>query len=67
MCFERGTPFNFQLYYLNPKPYSGTSLICNSAPLGPCCETMHRALWWSYGAGLFLMSGVPLSTMNPTP
>ena len=44
---ERGTPDNFQLYYSNPKPFSGTSLMCNSTPLGPYCTTMHRALWWS--------------------
>ena len=27
--------------------YRGTSLIRNSAPLGPCSRTMPRALWWS--------------------
>ena len=37
--------------------YKGTSLIRNSAPLGP----YSRALWWSQGGGLFLMSEVPLS------
>jgi len=27
--------------------YRGTSLIRNSAPLGPYSRTMPRALWWS--------------------
>ena len=27
--------------------YRGTSLIRNSAPLGPCSRTMPRPLWWS--------------------
>ena len=37
--------------------YRGTSLIINSAPLEP----YRRALWWSQGGVLFLMSEVPLS------
>ena len=40
--------------------YRGTSLIRNSAPLGPYSRTMPGALWWSYGGGLFLMSEAPL-------
>ena len=40
--------------------YRGTSLIRNSAPLGPYSRSMPRAPWWSYGGGLFLMSVVPL-------
>ena len=40
--------------------YRETSLIRNSAPLGPYSRTMPRALWWSLGGGLFLMSEVPL-------
>jgi len=44
--------------------YRGTSLIRNSAPLGPYIRTMPRALWWSKGAGLFLISEVPLSTSH---
>ena len=36
-----------------------TSLIRNSAPIGPYSRTMPRALWWS-GGGLFLMSEAPL-------
>ena len=40
--------------------YRGTSLIRNSAPLGPYSRTMPRALWWSEGGGLFLMIEVPL-------
>ena len=38
----------------------GTSLIRNSAPLGPYSKTMPRALWCSQGGGRFLMSEVPL-------
>ena len=40
--------------------YRGASLIRNSAPPGPYSKTMPRALWWSYGGLLFLMSEVPL-------
>jgi len=40
--------------------YRGTSLIRNSAPLAPYIRTMPRALWWSQGGGLFLMSEVRL-------
>jgi len=36
--------------------YRGTSLIRNRADLGP----YSRALWWSYGGGLFLIPEVPL-------
>ena len=36
-----------------------TSLIRNSAPLGPYSKTMPRALSWSKGGGAFLMSKVP--------
>jgi len=43
-----------------PVAYRGTSLTRNSAPLGPYSRTMPRALWWSEGGGLFLMSEVPL-------
>ena len=32
----------------------GTSLIRNSAPLGPCSRTIPRALWWVLGRGCFL-------------
>ena len=41
------------LYYLW-YTHKGTSLMRNSAPLGPCSEIMPRALWWSYGVGCFL-------------
>jgi len=34
--------------------YRGTSLIRNSAPLGPYNRTIPRALWRSYGGGGFL-------------
>ena len=40
--------------------YRGTSLIRNCAPLGPYSRNMPRALWWSWGGGLFLISEVPL-------
>jgi len=40
--------------------YRGTSLIGNSAPLGPYSRTMPGALWKPEGGGLFLMSEVPL-------
>ena len=40
--------------------YRATSLIRNSAPLAPYNRTMSRALWRSWGGGLFLMSEVPL-------
>ena len=45
----------------------GTSLIRNSAPLGPHSRTMPRALWCSWGGVLFLMSEVPLQVVIPTP
>ena len=38
-----------------------TSLMINRIPLGPYSRTMHRALGWSLGGGVFLMSEVPLS------
>ena len=40
--------------------YRGTSLIRNTAPLEPYRRTMPKALWWSQGRGLFLISKVPL-------
>ena len=40
--------------------YRDTSLMRDSAPLGPYSRNMPRALWWSYGVGLFLMSEVSL-------
>ena len=42
------------------EPDRGTSLIRTSAPLGPYSRTMPRALWWSRGGALFLLSEVPL-------
>jgi len=38
----------------------GTSSIRNRFPVGPYSRAMPRALWWSQGGGLFLMSEVPL-------
>jgi hypothetical protein len=43
-----------------PGSVRGTSLIRNSAPLAPYGRTMPRALCWSEGGGLFLVSEVPL-------
>ena len=44
--------------------YRGTTLIINSALLGPYIRTMFRALWWVLlGGGRFLMSEVPLCTV----
>ena len=40
--------------------YRGASLIRNSPPLGPYSRTKPRALWWSWGGNLFLMSEVSL-------
>ena len=46
--------------------YRGTPLIRNSAPLGPYSRTLHRALWWPWGRGLFLMSEVDGGLSDPT-
>ena len=42
--------------------YRGTSLIRNCVLIGPLSRTMPRALRWSQGGMLFLMSEVPLCT-----
>ena len=55
--------------YRIPTPdsmYRGTSLIRNSAPLGPYRRPMPRALGWSKGGGRFLMSEVTPHRI-PTP
>ena len=52
VSLEAGCPFSGE--------YRGTSLMRNSAPLGPYSRTMPRALWWYQGGGLVLMSEVPL-------
>ena len=57
---DRTEPEALKSITLKARPYRGTSLIRNSAPLGPYSRNMPRALWWSYGGGLFLMSEVPL-------
>ena len=44
----------------HPCRYRGASLIKSSAPLGAHSKDMPRALWWSLGGGLFLVSEVPL-------
>jgi len=58
------------------KPRRGTSLIRNSARLGPYSSTIPRALWWSLGrvlffwslgGVLFFMSEVPLSARSRSP
>ena len=43
--------------------YRGTSLMRNRFPLESYSEPKPRALWWSYGGGLFLMSEVPLQRL----
>jgi len=45
---------------LEDSQYRGTSLIRNSASLGPYSRAVLRALWWSSGGGLFRMSELPL-------
>ena len=40
--------------------HRGTSLMRNNPSLGPYDRLMPRALWWSYGKGVFVMSEVPL-------
>ena len=45
-------------------PNRGTSLIRNSAPLGPYGRNMPKALWWSWGDWMFLMSEAPLYTQG---
>ena len=40
--------------------YRGTSIITNSAALGPYRRNMPRASWRPSGVGVFLMSEVPL-------
>jgi len=40
--------------------YGDTSLTRKRTPLGPYSRNMPRAPWWSWEAGLFLMSEVPL-------
>ena len=40
--------------------YRATSLVRNFLLLGPDRRAMLRALWCSYGEGMFLMSQVPL-------
>jgi hypothetical protein len=70
--YERGTPIKWRTReqsrvrrrrtclrwaeYPSRGEYKGTSLIRNSAPLGPCGRTMRRALWQPYwgGVGCFL-------------
>jgi len=40
--------------------YRGTSLVRNSAPLGPYSKNEPRALWWSQGRRLLLRREVSL-------
>ena len=54
-CYQAGATSS-----LSCAPCRGTSLIRNSAPLAPYSRNMPRALWWSWGGLLFLMSEVPL-------
>jgi hypothetical protein len=46
-------------------PYKVTSLTKNNPLLGPYSRTMSKAIWWSYGRGVFLMSEVPLYGSPP--
>ena len=57
--FSRGTD--------SGRVYTGALLMRNSAPLEPYTRTMPRALWWSQGGVLFLMSEVPLYTSGVKP
>ena len=52
--------FSAQHTGATPGEVQGTSPMRNSAPLGPYCRTMQRALWWVPGGGRFLMSETPL-------
>jgi hypothetical protein len=49
------------LHRVRWQAYRGTSLLRNSASLGPTIRTRPRALWLSYGGVLFLVSEVTLS------
>ena len=40
--------------------YRGTSPVRKRLPSGPSSRDMPRALRWSYGGGLFVISEVPL-------
>ena len=55
--YHMGTPLPISI---STSVYRGTSLIRNSAPLGHYSRSLPRALWWSKGGGVFLMSEVPL-------
>jgi len=50
----------FTVWGLGFTAYTGTSLMRNSAPLGPYGRTLPRALCWFQGSVLFLISEVPL-------
>jgi hypothetical protein len=54
---ERGNPVASCIY---DPAYRGTSIIKNSASLGPYSRNMPMATWWPYGGELFLMSEMPL-------
>ena len=45
---------------LRTPSYRGTSIVRNSAPLGPYSKNMPRPLWRPEGGGVFLMSEVAL-------
>ena len=49
--------------------YTGTSLIKNSAPLGPYSRPMPRAMWWSQGSFILRAMSVKNSgkTIVPLP
>jgi hypothetical protein len=66
--YERGTPVqeegfaHAEISGFQESLYRGTSLIRNNTSLGPymCSRLTPRALWWSLGEALFLISEVPM-------
>jgi hypothetical protein len=60
---KRPTPIPYRVTSLirnREHAYRGTSLMRNSAPLGPYSRNMSVALWRPQKGGLFLLSEVPL-------
>ena len=50
----------FRVQELVCRVYRAASLIRNTPLLGSYSRTSPRAIWWSWGGGLFLLSEVPL-------
>ena len=57
--FRASRAFSSSTLAFPASTYMGPSLIRNRHPVGPYSRTMPRALWWSWGGGMFLMSEVP--------